>query len=338
MVVPTLLGLKGNLEMTLSSRLATLANSGTLDNPKYRVAGFASFWSILLSGVLTNKWDNAANTSLLCGSAIISACFASAFLGLSMCLIVVICRLIKVDPDNMTTPIAASMGDLITLLTLAGVSSIIFPYMDSPLALILVVFTLCTLPIWALLVLNNEHVKHELNSAWPFPLMMAVFISSFAGLGLEKFMEKFSGLAALIPVHNGICGNIACIYASRLSTELHKIRSSIPSNLELGKLPRKVSRSQSREKLKGNRKSTTEEFMLLFIGISAQSVFLLIVKFLGIGGIKITILFSIGYLLSSIAVVKNEVKEMPIKTDQSTRLKYLYSRQGDLQVQLTSED
>jgi solute carrier family 41 len=33
-LVPALLGLKGNLEMTLASRLSTQANLGFMDNPK----------------------------------------------------------------------------------------------------------------------------------------------------------------------------------------------------------------------------------------------------------------------------------------------------------------
>lgn len=37
-------------------------------------------------------------------------------------------RKIGINPDNVATPIAASLGDLITLSLLAGISSILFRY------------------------------------------------------------------------------------------------------------------------------------------------------------------------------------------------------------------
>ncbi|KAJ3128544.1 hypothetical protein HK098_004174 [Nowakowskiella sp. JEL0407] len=325
MLVPTLLGLKGNLEMTLSSRLATLANAGVLDLPSNRwkvifgnlallqvqaacVAGFASFWSLLISGALSGKWDSPGNTGILCASAIMSACFASAFLGLSMCFTVIICRLAQIDPDNMATPIAASMGDLITLLTLAGIASTLFPEIDSPLPVILIVFILCSLPIWVILVLNNEHVKSELNSAWPIPLLIAVSISSFAGLGMERYLDKFAGLAVILPVQNGICGNLACIYASRLSTQMHQQKASLPVSVntnnggvygETRKRNKSRSRSRSprRKKVKARRDSTGT--VLVIIGFIAHGVFLMIVKSTGLGNVSVGLKFGVGYFISS---------------------------------------
>ena len=43
-LVPALLGLKGNLEMTLASRLSTLANLGLMDSPDQR-------WSLIKSNL-----------------------------------------------------------------------------------------------------------------------------------------------------------------------------------------------------------------------------------------------------------------------------------------------
>lgn len=37
-------------------------------------------------------------------------------------------RKIGINPDNVATPIAASLGDLITLSLLAGISSVLFRY------------------------------------------------------------------------------------------------------------------------------------------------------------------------------------------------------------------
>jgi solute carrier family 41 len=44
MIIPVILNLKGNLEMSLSARLSTAANIGELDNPKSR-------WEIIIGNL-----------------------------------------------------------------------------------------------------------------------------------------------------------------------------------------------------------------------------------------------------------------------------------------------
>ncbi|KAJ3310217.1 hypothetical protein HDU76_003423, partial [Blyttiomyces sp. JEL0837] len=144
-LVPTLLGLKGNLEMNLASRLSTAANLGYLDTPKSRwklvggniallqiqsacVSGLASAWSLTLGGIVHNNGNNAAETALICASGILTASVASMILGTVMCCTVIVCRMIKVDPDNIATPVAASLGDLITLLLLAAIATMLHSF------------------------------------------------------------------------------------------------------------------------------------------------------------------------------------------------------------------
>lgn len=40
-------------------------------------------------------------------------------------------RKVGINPDNVATPIAASLGDLITLSLLAGVSSLLYEYIGA---------------------------------------------------------------------------------------------------------------------------------------------------------------------------------------------------------------
>lgn len=48
--------------------------------------------------------------------------------GLVMIGVIIMSRKVGINPDNVATPIAASLGDLITLSLLSGVSSTLFEY------------------------------------------------------------------------------------------------------------------------------------------------------------------------------------------------------------------
>ena len=51
---------------------------------------------------------------------------ASLLLGVLICGLVIVCFLVKINPDNVATPIAASLGDLFMLVVLAGLSSALY--------------------------------------------------------------------------------------------------------------------------------------------------------------------------------------------------------------------
>ncbi|KAJ3164171.1 hypothetical protein HK101_000488 [Irineochytrium annulatum] len=301
-LVPTLLGLKGNLEMNLASRLSTSANLGDLDRPRTRwqlvignlallqiqsscVGGFAAVWSLLLGGAVRGRWTGAAETAMVCGASILTASVASLLLGLLMCCTVIVCRLIKVDPDNIATPVAASMGDLITLIILAGVSTGLHGVLDTPLPVATVVLTLSALPLWSTLVLPNPHVRDVLRTGWS-PLLMAMSISSLGGLVLERFIDRFKGLALLIPVMNGVCGNLACVYASRISTNLHR-----GGKAGVGVMTRR------------GEKWDPAPAALFVINAPVQLLFITVVGLLGLGATTISLAFLGIYISASVGLV-----------------------------------
>ena len=57
------------------------------------------------------------------------------------------------------------------------------------------------------------------------PMFMAMFISSLSGFILSYSVIRFDDIAAYQPLVNGVGGNIAAIQASRLSSNLHMIRT-----------------------------------------------------------------------------------------------------------------
>ncbi|KAK3101437.1 hypothetical protein FSP39_003587 [Pinctada imbricata] len=149
-LVPSLLGLKGNLEMTLASRLSTQANVGNMDKKgemwkmiggnlalvqcQAIVVGFLASLVAMIMGWIPQGKFNISHGLLLCASSMLTAAVASFILGSLMVLVIVLSRKMKINPDNVATPIAASLGDLTTLSLLAGVAMLLYKAIVTPIA------------------------------------------------------------------------------------------------------------------------------------------------------------------------------------------------------------
>uniref|UniRef100_A0A8C9WEI6 Solute carrier family 41 member n=1 Tax=Scleropages formosus TaxID=113540 RepID=A0A8C9WEI6_SCLFO len=235
-LVPALVGLKGNLEMTLASRLSTAVRSNRHHNRVFwrmvcsNLALIQVALFLLALGTVTRGRVELGHAAVLCASLI--ACVipltASHFY---LCRssdgrVVIVSRKVGINPDNVATPIAASLGDLITLSLLAGVSSALFHsriqiypnqgvWYLSPLVCGLF---LILIPLWVVLARRSPHIREVLTSGWQ-PVIVAMSISSFGGLILDKTV---SDPKCLPPISSpGVGGNLVAIQASRISTYLH---------------------------------------------------------------------------------------------------------------------
>lgn len=75
-----------------------------------------------MMGWILNGEFNIHHATLLCASSLVTATLASLILGSIMAAVVVFSRKCSVNPDNVATPIAASLGDLTTLALLSAIS------------------------------------------------------------------------------------------------------------------------------------------------------------------------------------------------------------------------
>ena len=90
------------------------------------VVGFlASFLAVLFQFFKTHKFQTEHFLIVICSS-VATASIASLLLASLVMIIIIISHRFNVNPDNIATPIASSLGDVVTLAILAGVGSFLF--------------------------------------------------------------------------------------------------------------------------------------------------------------------------------------------------------------------
>ena len=95
-----------------------------------------------------------------------------------MCIIIVSHRF-NVNPDNIATPIASSLGDVVTLAILSGFGTLFHDnkeYTGVPIAIVTIYVIL--IPIFVYICYKNEFVKETLYQGW-VPIIAAMLISTY---------------------------------------------------------------------------------------------------------------------------------------------------------------
>ncbi|RWS09697.1 solute carrier family 41 member 1-like isoform X1 [Dinothrombium tinctorium] len=254
-LVPSILGVKGNVEMTLCSRLSTLANKKQLHDKIRRksiITGnmalvqfqasligiiaplvvfifeflFTYFKKSLVSGIQEETKNLTWNKAfIILGSCLITTNMANIFLGSLLCLLIVLCKVrFNINPDNIATPIAASAGDLITMGLMAIFSSFIFDSFKKSmyfLSIFISSLLLLLTPCWGFIAWKNEHTNTAFFTGL-IPIIIAMIIQNVSGAVMERSIARYSTLSAFQPVINGFGGDLVAVQCSRLSTNLHK--------------------------------------------------------------------------------------------------------------------
>lgn len=238
-LIPALLGLKGNLEMTLASRLSTHANLGHMDTAQQKISiiagnltliqcqaivvGFLGAVVCVVMGEIKSNDVELDHAYLLCASSLVTVSIASFLLGLITAGVVVVSRYCHINPDNVATPISASLGDITSLTLLSWVATVLYDSIGIQdwLAPVIIAGYIMAIPLLVWIAKRNVQTRDVLYNGWT-PVVGAMLISSIGGLILDFMVSRFEGIAVFQPVINGVGGNLVAVQASRISTALHQ--------------------------------------------------------------------------------------------------------------------
>ncbi|KAI0270288.1 hypothetical protein BGY98DRAFT_1100771 [Russula aff. rugulosa BPL654] len=217
---------------------------------------------------------------VLLSTSMSATCIASILLGSFMCFLVVLCRKLGRDPDNIAPPIASCLGDLVTM-TLLGVMSTLLIIGASAIAPFLAIGVVV---IWAIVctyvVLQNEHVKPLLKEGWT-PLLASMVITSASGIVLDLFVDRYDGYGLLAVAFGGIPGGTGSIFVSRLSTAWHVATSATPRNMPTSSAGASVFIAQSGQPRHDKPSPRTVMLVLLLVALPVGLVYFIILRISG---------------------------------------------------------
>uniref|UniRef100_A0A8V5HFV6 Solute carrier family 41 member n=1 Tax=Melopsittacus undulatus TaxID=13146 RepID=A0A8V5HFV6_MELUD len=308
-LVPALLGLKGNLEMTLASRLSTAANAGQMDDRSDRweiitcnlaliqlqatvVGLLAALAAVILEAISKGSVD-LSHAAVLCASSVLTAFLAALCLGESFCFL-----RSNMQHSGIAVP-SASEAHLTSLWSSTRRRDMSFlPDMTWLPPLVCAVFIVMT-PFWVCAAKRSPSVAKVLKSGW-LPVIVAMIISSIGGLILDKTVTNpnFEGMAVFTPVMNGVGGSLVAIQASRISTFLHlwskpgvlpyKMRQNWPNPCTIFFSSEVNSRSAR---------------ILFFLALPGHLVFLYTIRLLHGGHVSLSFPFVMFYLMAALLQV-----------------------------------
>ncbi|GAB0088411.1 hypothetical protein DMENIID0001_028160 [Sergentomyia squamirostris] len=310
-MVPSLIGLKGNLDMCLASRLSTQANLGNMTKFKnimpmvignlclVQIQAIVASVIVALFAISVNAAINGTfaieHSVMVMAASMFTATTSCLFLDIVLTIVILVAKRFHMNPDNLATPLAASIGDLVSLSLLSVIAAILYANLEAKLWInyIIIAIYLCILPLWILIVVRNKYTRPILKNGW-VPVISALFISGMGGLVLDSAVGKYGGFEVFQPIINGIGGNLVSVQASRMATKLHQ-------TAELGVMPTyaKIFEWPHKALFKGVPYAKTAR-ILIAMSIPGQTVFIFVADAIHMSASTLDAAFVFTYLTANI--------------------------------------
>lgn len=238
-LIPGAIGMRGNIFGSFASRISTNLHIGTLE-PEFKISDILNI-NLASSFILTMV----LSLYLAIFAKIISMIFGLKSISLMDFILIslvagIISSLIMLtltvfisiksykggwDPDNITTPLVAAFGDLLTLPCIIA-SLLILELMNLNLFIKNIIFVILIISVIILFIYGlytNKYVKTILKQSTP-TLILCSFLGIFAGTVLDSFASTLLNnptILTLVPLFSGESGNLVSILGARLSSALH---------------------------------------------------------------------------------------------------------------------
>ncbi|NYT04696.1 MAG: hypothetical protein GKC00_08335 [Candidatus Methanofastidiosa archaeon] len=153
--------------------------------------------------------------------------FASLIAAIGLILTTILVAIVSfkkgLDPDNVSSPLIASIGDILNVVSLFAIGILSFSLSKGFMLVSSIVVSLIIVLLALFSVRKSYYAKRILKESMGF-LAVCAFLSTLAGSLLDKnleFIGVFPLLLVLSPLFNAENGNIGSILSARISTSFH---------------------------------------------------------------------------------------------------------------------
>ena len=236
-MLPAAIDMRGNIYASMGSRLSTGLHTGEI-TPSLRgskliaenvysslvqtvvMATVIAFFAMLGGFLIGNQTIGFVHLFFI-------SLFASLVAAIGLILTTLLVSIFSfkkgLDPDNVSSPLIASIGDILNVVSLFAIGILSFSlskgfmlFSSLAISAIIIIFSLFS-------VRNSYYAKKILKESMAF-LAICAFLSTLAGSLLDKnleFIGIFPLLLVLSPLFNAENGNIGSILSARISTSFH---------------------------------------------------------------------------------------------------------------------
>ena len=262
------------------------------------VASFlVAMFAMSVGAAMEGSW-RFEHAMLLTASAMFTATCSCFVLDFVLVAVILLTQKYRLNPDNMATPLAASIGDVVAISLLSFIASVLYDCITTHLWITFLVVAgyLLLLPLWVVVVLKNKYTRPVLKSGW-IPVLSALCISGLGGLVLDAAVDVFSGFVVFQPIINGIGGNLVSVQASKISTMLHQsaVIGIIPPHTKIFENPFRA--------LLGGVPYAKTARILIFMSIPGNILFIYVADYIHMSASTVKLSFVLSYLLASLVQV-----------------------------------